>query len=295
MIKIIYIIVFCEAALISHAADLSTLSNYILNLPEKRQIQIKRVINKDNSIFFMSESEITQEQYVNLLNAKIWESIKKNDKSKTWFNETYGNMKIFMKKMSIPKIQEKSLPVHSVSWDEAFAWCEMLNMYIRNNKEAVSPELKEQNFVIRLPTVAEWRTACGEENSNSISRPAQNRSGTPQPVKSTPANALGFYDMLGNVSEWTADAMQPNRLPYWTEPRGFSYHKVASEIKRIHIGGSWKTDIANCKPDLLEARPAARIFVMIPGIEVNRITEKYIQGFKSNEIGFRIVFAAPLQ
>ena len=295
MKQTILLLLFSWLLSLSYAAEQSSIPKYVLNLPDNQQIQLLPVTMENGAIFWMSECEVTQEQYVALIHARVWESAKNLEEAKTWFNEPYKNMKSFMKRMHVPSVQMKSLPMHSVSWDEAFAWCEMLNMYVKSKEEADLKEMVTKNYVIRLPTVKEWRSACGDDNKNTVSWYSQNSSGTPHPVKAKEANSLGFYDLLGNVSEWTTDAMRPNGLPYWTGPRGFSYHKTVAALQRIHIGGSWKTNIVDCNPKLLTERSAARLVVLRTGIETNTIEERYIQGFKSKEIGFRIVFAAPLQ
>lgn len=65
--------------------------------------------------------------------------------------------------------------------------------------------------VYRLPTEAEWSLACapsetGGENTDARSWSAANADRTPHPVGTKLANALGLYDILGNVAEWARDA-----------------------------------------------------------------------------------------
>lgn len=58
----------------------------------------------------------------------------------------------------------------------------------------------------RLPTEAEWEAACAAgqtEDPDRVAWHAGNAGGTTHPLASKEANALGLYDMLGNVAEWT--------------------------------------------------------------------------------------------
>jgi len=82
-------------------------------------------------------------------------------------------------------------PVDSVSWTEAKSFCERLSWIV--GKE------------VRLPTENEFRQALGplryvvlENHVWSVS----DADGVAQPVGTKEPFASGFYDLLGNVSEW---------------------------------------------------------------------------------------------
>ena len=88
-------------------------------------------------------------------------------------------------------------PVESVSWQEAKAYCESLGL--------------------RLPTEAEWEYAARAESRSArygdldkvavymnLAFVDENSSFT-HDVRGLAPNAWKLYDMLGNVSEWTAD------------------------------------------------------------------------------------------
>ena len=83
-------------------------------------------------------------------------------------------------------------PVTCVSWDDAQAYVSWLS--------------RTTGKTYRLPTEAEWeRAAAGSQRGCEIERTG-NR-GT-CPVGSYGSNAAGVSDMVGNLTEWTADCWQ---------------------------------------------------------------------------------------
>lgn len=121
------------------------------------------------------------------------------------------------------------LPVENVSWGEAQAYCQAVEM--------------------RLPTEAEYEYAArGGTNTASYAPIKQiawyNPGGDPtggetHEVATKQPNAYGLYDMLGNVWEWVSDWYAPYDASPATDPKG-----PAAGQNHVVRGASWD-EIAN--------------------------------------------------
>ena len=105
-----------------------------------------------------------------------------------------------------------ALPVTSVSWFDAIAFCEWL--------------AGQWNLPVRLPTEAEWEFAArgGFEQRRYpwgdtllAKQPDRWRDG-PEPVGQGEPNGYGLFDMCQNVHEWCSD---------WYDP---AYYTVSPEV-----------------------------------------------------------------
>ena len=137
-------------------------------------------------------------------------------------------------------------PVEKVSWADAQIFLTRLNTQQSANIPA--------GWAYVLPTESQWEYACRAgtttayswENDINSSRANYNWDGGPtdgndfkqtRDVGQYAANPLGFFDMHGNVSEWTADWFQaayPTGNPV-VDPTG-----PASGSHRVFRGGSWR-------------------------------------------------------
>ncbi|MCX7048230.1 MAG: SUMF1/EgtB/PvdO family nonheme iron enzyme [Candidatus Sumerlaeota bacterium] len=119
--------------------------------------------------FRMSQTEITQEQF-------------------------QAVMKIPHKSSA----EGRGLPVDMISWEEANRFCEELT--------------RRTGRAFALPTENQWDHACQEGGGDPLGRDlpnmawfGENSGGHIRLVGTRLSNAIGIYDMLGNVSEWCSD------------------------------------------------------------------------------------------
>jgi formylglycine-generating enzyme required for sulfatase activity/WD40 repeat protein/ubiquitin-protein ligase/ribosomal protein L29 len=123
------------------------------------------------------------------------------------------------------------LPVEQVSWEDANAFAKKLS------------EKTRDGLLYRLPTEGEWEYACrggrpssepfGVGDGTSLTPRDANfgdsHLGSTSPVGSYAANALGLYDMHGNVWQWCSDLYEPGSLD------------------RVLRGGSWNCGGEICR------------------------------------------------
>ena len=135
-------------------------------------------------------------------------------------------------------------PVEKVSWDDCQTFITKLN------------QLTGKNY--RLPTEAEWEYAArGGANStysyiysggntlNEVAWNTNNSNSQTQTVGTKQANALGLYDMSGNVWEWCNDWYGNYSSTAVINPQG-----PATGFYRVIRGGSWG-DYSYQPPSLL--------------------------------------------
>ena len=209
------------------------------------------------SDFYLSEKEVTNEQFCQFLNEK---RVSKKGKG---IVTGYGRKKLVKAdKMGVQYIRgswhpasgKATCPVVCVSWYGAKAYCDWAGG--------------------RLPTEAEWEYACRagtttaySTGNNIIAMQANfsSRTGT-VPAGSYPSNNWGLHDMHGNVFEWCNDRYGHYETYAVTNPAGPLRGSVF-----IIRGGGWRHGAGYCR--------SAYRFI-------------YLGATFSNWIGFRI--AKPL-
>lgn len=162
-----------------------------------------------------------------------------------------------------------NFPVDSVSWLDAIHFCNKLS-----EREGLPPYYLVKGDTVtprggpgyRLPTEAEWEFAsrAGSDTiwsfgNNPAELPehawfAANSGDTTHPVALKKPNALGLYDMYGNVPEWVWDRYDPlyyKKMPL-TDPPGSS-----QGTSRIHRGGGWNVAAAQTRASARESVSSA--------------------------------------
>jgi formylglycine-generating enzyme required for sulfatase activity len=210
--------------------------------------------------FFMSATEVTNAQYIQLMGV----------------NPARG-----AKIAASPD----NLPVESVSWYDATEFCRKLTQ-----AEKGQPWMRP-GWAYRLPTEAEWEYACRagteaatafgehlEYEKHALFRPTDNDpyeiggdSTKPprfsQPVGRTKPNNFGLYDMHGNVAEWCYDWY---RTDAYTDSGLENPTGPTDGERRVYRGGSFRDPASS-------ARSAAR-FAARPREQLDHV-------------GFRVVYA----
>ncbi|MCC6680900.1 MAG: SUMF1/EgtB/PvdO family nonheme iron enzyme [Phycisphaeraceae bacterium] len=156
------------------------------------------------------------------------------------------------------------LPVESISWEDAMAFCQKLNQ-----REAAAGRLP-QGLHYTLPTEAQWEYAARAGTTSSyVGDPQQTiwysaTSGqidptdgqwhmSPHPVASKLPNAWGLYDMQGNVLERCFDCYAEYSSADQVDPQGPPDGKY-----RSLRGGGWWADLTSCATHARHRGPSQR-------------------------------------
>ncbi|MBE6319437.1 MAG: formylglycine-generating enzyme family protein [Bacteroidales bacterium] len=172
--------------------------------------------------FYIGMLEVTQSQWEKVVGTSIYQQ-----KSKENASGTNG--------------VGPDYPMYFVTWDEAMEFCRLLS--------------NKTGRTYTLPTEAQWEYAARGGNKNEGAKYAgsnmidavawyYNNSGiSTHIVGSKRANALGIYDMSGNVCEWCKDWYASSYVSYDTNnPVGPS-----SGNHRVSRGGSWDYTASGCR------------------------------------------------
>ncbi|MBR5469918.1 MAG: formylglycine-generating enzyme family protein [Paludibacteraceae bacterium] len=174
--------------------------------------------------FYIGMLEVTQSQWEKVMGTSIYQQWTKAGNSGT---PTRG--------------VGPDYPMYCVSWEEAMEFCRVLS--------------NKTGRTYTLPTEAQWEYAARGGNrpdgtkyagSNMIDAVAwydSNSGGSTHIVGSKRANALGIYDMSGNVWEWCKDWYANSYVSYDTNnPMGPS-----SGSNRVLRGGGWYNNAQYCR------------------------------------------------
>ena len=166
-----------------------------------------------------------------------------------WIGETQVTQALWQAVMeeNPSNFKDENCPVECVSWVKCKDFLKKLN------------DLRLTDKKFRLPTEAQWEFAArggnfgkeksysylyaGSNNADEIAWFEDNSKEKTHPVGKKRPNALGLYDMSGNVWEWCNDWYDNNysNTPE-VDPEGSEYgtHNVVR-------GGSWSNNAAGCR------------------------------------------------
>jgi uncharacterized protein (TIGR02171 family) len=166
-------------------------------------------------------------------------------------------------------------PVYYVSWFDAALFCNARSKKVHLDTVysyysiSQNPGGSVYNLVglrihydkdgIRLPTEAEWEfVARGGSSNQPFTAPSdsalastcawyiRNSNGMSRVTATKVPNALGLYDLAGNVFEWTGDWKGPHIAKPVVDPIGAENQN--QQFERVLKGGSFENDLYNLRP-----------------------------------------------
>ena len=194
--------------------------------------------------FYLGRTEVTQEQWMKVMGENPSLFQQSNAKpiaevylSKKFIDETKIKMTAEEAKAKADSAAKavKFNPVEVISWDDCQKFCAKTGMI--------------------LPTEAQWEYACraGVDKAtygelDQIGWNFDNANLTTHSVGQKAPNALGFYDMIGNVFEWTNDCYE---VDYYksceggvVDPTGPAQSELGARVLR---GGGWYINGGSCR------------------------------------------------
>jgi formylglycine-generating enzyme required for sulfatase activity len=204
--------------------------------------------------FYLGRTEVTQGQ---------WFKVMKENPSNFKVQNPRAAMIDVLMKQGITKedalsmtasasIKIDALPVEKVSWEDCQLFCAMAGLH--------------------LPTEAQWEYACRAGVSaprygevNDIAWHEGNANGETKQVAQKLPNALGFYDMIGNLWEWTSDMYVPGFYATCKDgvidPCAVAVKSTPEALRYVVRGSSWGRNASTCR---------ATVRAGIVGTEQNR-------------------------
>lgn len=196
--------------------------------------------------YWIGMLEVTQSQWEKVMGTSIYQQ-----KSKINANNTYG--------------VGPDYPMYYVSWDEAMEFCRLLSN--KTGKTYTLPTEAQWEYAARGGNKADGTKYAGSNMIDAVAWYSDNSGNSTHPVGTKRGNALGIYDMSGNVGEWCKDWYSSSYVSYDTNnPTGPS-----SGSGRVRRGGGWYdyarfcrvSNRDDCAPDGRNYYPGFRV-VLVP-------------------------------
>jgi formylglycine-generating enzyme required for sulfatase activity len=130
-------------------------------------------------------------------------------------------------------------PVHNISWDDSQQYLGWLSR--RAGRKYRLPSEAEWEYAARAGTTTRywWGNEVGVSLANCANCGGRQSVQAPLPVDTFKPNPFGLYDMLGGVSQWTADCWVPG---YRGAPEDGSRRAAHDCMTRVLRGGSFRAD-----------------------------------------------------
>ncbi len=265
-------------------------SEYLLSqeLQDKIEQYLKdQVIFPDRKFYFLNHDEVIAkyQKKIILTTTKRANEIDFNmifcAHTNVWISETQVTQKLWTAVMGWNPSHFKSNPLHPVecvTWYDCLSFCNLLSQSEGLQACCILSNIKkDQNHIIaadvewinntngyRLPTVSEWKYAAHAlsntyySGSNRIDEVINNTSYSTSPVKNKKPNAWGFYDMTGNVWEWSMDEWDLKNSGYTDQSNQLS--KQNSNQSYLVCGGSYLNFAEDCHIDRHYVHQAGKIY-----------------------------------
>lgn len=209
------------------------------NLPRRISADLPQKLVRITHPFYLSRTEISRKQFRQFVNQTSYRTDAELDGSGgSDFESRETNPGITWASDLNGAIGEDH-PVANLSWYDASNFCGWLT---RNQSRLIFrlPREAQWEFACRAGTTSDWFTS----DESELSEYAWLKSATTHPCGQLKPNALGLYDMHGNVAEWCLD--------YFSDKNSFSSsvnnpYGPSSGTHRIVRGGSAIEEALNCR------------------------------------------------
>lgn len=186
--------------------------------------------------FYLGRTEVTQEQWMKVMgeNASLFQQSNAKLIAEVYLSKEFVDWSEIKMTAEEAKARADSAakavkfnPVEVISWDDCQKFCARTGMI--------------------LPTEAQWEYACraGVDKAtygelDQIGWNFDNANLTTHSVGQKAPNALGFYDMIGNVNEWCQDWYEGDYYKSCVDgvvdPTGPAQSELGARVRR---GGGW--------------------------------------------------------
>jgi formylglycine-generating enzyme required for sulfatase activity len=131
-------------------------------------------------------------------------------------------------------------PVEQASWNDVQEFIKKLNQ--KTGKTYRLPTEAEWEYAARGSSTGSATTYAGSNNIDEVAWYTSNSGSKTHPVGQKKPNALGIYDMSGNVWEWCSDLYGNYSGGSQTNPQGATSGSI-----RVLRGGSWRNYASRCR------------------------------------------------